>query len=1208
MRAKLRPRKKILKGFAAICHNIMEQAEKEGKVNLEEQKAIRDYLLGALSDKSEMRRIEEKILLEDDFVEELSIAEDQLIDEYLDGALNASEEKSFDQYFLNAPERKQKLRLIRNLRKYAAGSEKQNVRQIPKEKSRYSDWRRLISLPGFRLAAASLLVLLFGFAIWRTVFYQSDAEKGLVQLQIAYRGQRPTKSRSTANFGYAPVTVTRGNTQTITDRNAYNLATIYLGEAIQNHPADSDAQHNLGLFYFAEKNFDDALKHFNNALEKDPNNAKLNNDVGAVYLEKANSIETEERGDEILGNSALALKFFNRATELDNSLLEAVFNKALVLQKMRLTNEARKAWEEYLQKDPSSPWASEARENLERLKEQSHIQKDKSQILRDFLDAFQRRDDAGAWEIASQTKELITGIMIQQQLAQKFLEANQQSRKEEADKILSAFVYLGELEKQNAGDLFFSELVTYYKNTDQVQRQKLFEAHEKLRAGHELIVKPNFKQALEVLHNAKSLFIETGNIWEASIADYQIYYCFSRVDRIKESNEKLSALSDFAGQRNFRWLQVLADGWVAETYFFLGEFSKASFYNQKSLSSAQEISDNYNIRRILVQLTEQYKAIGEPRKALFFTYRNLTFSDSYYTFPRQRWRDLNYATETLYRFRFYDAAAAFGEEATDFAQNKVKDNLMFRTSRRNLALIYGSLKKFKEASEHIDSVFQMSQTFTDEAMKKRLVANSLQVSADLQRQAGDCQKAVENYNQAIQTYQEMEFVGFKYNAIKGRLFCSMSQQNNAAVKEEFAALLQEFDKDRKKLNKEDDRNAFFNAEQEVYDAAINYAYTTLKDAEQSFNYAENSRARSLLNLVRGSSELIQPLSLGAIRENMPDLQMIYYAVLPDKILIWHVSKTNFTVFEKPFKQDELENKILDYTKILIEKKDEASVTYAAKELYALLIEPLETALEKDKSLCIVADKSLFQLPFSSLISPKTNKYLIEDYALLSAPSATVFINETEISRQKSAAQGETVLSIGNPAFSNKEYIELKDLPSARREAEEIAPLYDSPRVFVDEEAVKQQIVNNLDEADVVHFAGHYVPNSTSPSLSKLLLAKGDLTVEEIMEKKLSRPRLVVLSACETGVEKFYNGEGMIGAARAFLASDIPLVVASQWSVDSAPTAELMINFHRYRKQQGLPTIAALRQAQIDMLDGEDTRFRQPYYWAGFLPIGGFANY
>lgn len=152
------------------------------------------------------------------------------------------------------------------------------------------------------------------------------------------------------------------------------------------------------------------------------------------------------------------------------------------------------------------------------------------------------------------------------------------------------------------------------------------------------------------------------------------------------------------------------------------------------------------------------------------------------------------------------------------------------------------------------------------------------------------------------------------------------------------------------------------------------------------------------------------------------------------------------------------------------------------------------------------------------------------------------------------------------------------------------------------------MVSNLNESDVVNFAGHYVQNSKSPALSRLLLASGDLTIEEIMQQKLTRPRLMILSACDTGMEKLYHGEGMIGAARTFLASGVPLVVASQWSVDSDATADLIIKFHRYRKLQGMTTIAALRQAQIDMLNAADTRFRQPYYWAGFLPVGGYANY
>lgn len=109
-------------------------------------------------------------------------------------------------------------------------------------------------------------------------------------------------------------------------------------------------------------------------------------------------------------------------------------------------------------------------------------------------------------------------------------------------------------------------------------------------------------------------------------------------------------------------------------------------------------------------------------------------------------------------------------------------------------------------------------------------------------------------------------------------------------------------------------------------------------------------------------------------------------------------------------------------------------------------------------------------------------------------------------------------------------------------------------------------------------------------------------------KKLPQARLVVLSACETELEGFDNGEGMIGIARTFLAAGAPLVVASQWPVDSSATAELMIRFHQLRKLHGQSTTSALRHAQLEMLTGVDERHRNPYYWAAFLPVGGYASY
>jgi CHAT domain-containing protein len=141
---------------------------------------------------------------------------------------------------------------------------------------------------------------------------------------------------------------------------------------------------------------------------------------------------------------------------------------------------------------------------------------------------------------------------------------------------------------------------------------------------------------------------------------------------------------------------------------------------------------------------------------------------------------------------------------------------------------------------------------------------------------------------------------------------------------------------------------------------------------------------------------------------------------------------------------------------------------------------------------------------------------------------------------------------------------------------------------------------------VIHFAGHFLANRHSPGNSKLLFAGGDLRTSELGAYKLPQAKLVVLSACETGFERYDKSEGAIGIARTFLALGAPIVVATQWKVDSEPTKDLMILFHRNRKQKGMTSAESLRQAQLELLRSGQTA--APYYWAGFSLFGGYADY
>lgn len=120
----------------------------------EVQERIRRYLLGQLSDGAR-EEFEQKLLVDEELFEELLVVEDELNDDYLMGELPRDERVQFEQHFLTAPERQEKLRFARALSRYVTVSNQRertfgNVLPVPK-----SSWTMLI-----RVAAAFAVVIL----------------------------------------------------------------------------------------------------------------------------------------------------------------------------------------------------------------------------------------------------------------------------------------------------------------------------------------------------------------------------------------------------------------------------------------------------------------------------------------------------------------------------------------------------------------------------------------------------------------------------------------------------------------------------------------------------------------------------------------------------------------------------------------------------------------------------------------------------------------------------------------------------------------------------------------------------------------------------------------------------------------------------------------------------------------------------------------
>ena len=143
----------------------------------------------------------------------------------------------------------------------------------------------------------------------------------------------------------------------------------------------------------------------------------------------------------------------------------------------------------------------------------------------------------------------------------------------------------------------------------------------------------------------------------------------------------------------------------------------------------------------------------------------------------------------------------------------------------------------------------------------------------------------------------------------------------------------------------------------------------------------------------------------------------------------------------------------------------------------------------------------------------------------------------------------------------------------------------------------------------VHFATHGFLDSLHPELSGLVLSmvdekgnaqNGFLRAHEIFNLKLPA-ELVVLSACQTGLGKEIRGEGLVSLTRGFMYAGAPRVVVSLWNVNDHATAELMARFYRGMLRDDLRPAAALRAAQISLMN--ERKWKSPFYWAAFTVQG-----
>lgn len=1264
--------------------------EEQGSSNMAQENQdgglISRYLLGRLQE-NELEQLEERMMVDTEFYEQVLLAEDEMVEAYVNSDLPERDVADFRASFLSTAEGRQKVAYAKAMHEYVPNhssnsdeAERENGKAVataleiktvakgtPETERQKNDqaakvrnisrpaWWRRPALAPYLAAAAAVMVIGVGFGIWQLIS-PSEVSKGSKTLAYAYRDQRPLEARI-SGFDYAPASTTRGGEPKV-DRTARNLAESILLDAVLKHP-NAATHHAAGRLYLAEKKFDEGIEQFEQALKDDPNNAQLHSDYGAALLEKGEVEADSGEAARSLGDLAKAFEHFTKALNLDGSLLEALFNRAICEQRMGLSAQAADDWRSYLEKDADSRWSDEARENLRRIEVHSVSQSPKrEEVVQEFIEGWRLRDDERAWKALSRSQVRI-GNFIVEILIDQYLALTAQGRVNEASTKLSATSYAGELQSRKVGDDYTLHIVRVYQSSTEDQRFALSQARALLRSGQTLIMQSDMKAAEKAYLEAERIFDQNGDKCESLSSEFWTGIC--RLETVPQQSAVIFArLVRICEAENYKWLLVRALNGLANHYTSLNEYSKVIRYAQWSKAVAEQGEDTYGLVLARAHLVGAYRSLGNTQECLTHLSELLTLSAEKPLEPMQRCLYYILAAWVLNSRGLNLAALCYGKAALELAL-ALKETTMTCVSYTHCGMFYGKLGDYETALDNTSRAFEMAKSKSNEPAGLLMMAYSKLHIGSLYRQMGDWEKAIASYNESVAFYDQVANAAFVHQVHKGLFLAYAASANAALAKQELDKAILYYESNRSRILEQSNRNSFFDLEQDIYDVAIEFETGQMNEPSEAFGYSEMSRSRSLLDLVRKKGHIqedgcgpdpsfsyaSQPLSLQEVMRRLPDeVQIVQYAVLDDKLIVWHITKTEFTSFEKKIELTELDELVRNFVRLvsspMASEREDLSVVSNA--LYKCLIEPVESSLDKHKQLLIVPDKSLNLVPFQALTSPTTGRYLIEDYVVALSPSSSLLVSCSEDASKKAHLTDERLLSVGIARVDHTKYKGLSDLPSAAVEARTISSDYKSAHVLDREHASKEELMNWAAWANVIHLASHFVTSTSSPLRSKLLLAQPapgesgfgsdetELEASEVYRIKLPHAKLVVLSACRTGVEQFYRGEGAIGLARTFIAAGVPLVVASLWPVDSDSSAKLMVSFHNYRtgpdfldaKQargesvsaglygpcSGQPRSSAqsLRLAQLDMLNGPDLRYRHPYYWALFSVIGGYATF
>jgi CHAT domain-containing protein len=1096
--------------------------------------------------------------------------------------------------------------------------------------------RMSLSTPSRRLwsivAVATVLLAGGGYLLYRSFANAPAPEpRGVAALVAAVGNRRPVEARMTGGFAhgpYSPAARRRGPSPRAEGARPHDSESLHLIRAradilteLVEH-ASPAAFGACALLDLATGDTEKAVRGLEEATAEAPANARLLNDLAVAYLARG---EDEDQPRDLVR----ALSTIDRAVAADNSLPEARFNRALMLERVYLYPAAREAWREYLALEESSGWAAEARDHLAKL--EAPGEDALWAAARGELDEVVARGDlAAAREVVGRHPNSAR-TYARDELFAAWADARAEGRGEDAARALETArtvgVALAELQRDTfVRDAVASADVAARAPDSERRLEALARGHRAYRDGLTLIASEEYERAASAFDEAHRAFAYVVVTPYRALTAYQRAICTAYRFNYASALATVEQVRDISEQRGYLHLAGLC--WI-----LLSQVQNSRFEPARAVSSGlaalpylEANGDTNKLSLAHAALADSYKYLGNLDAMAKHQYQALASLRRAGGVPSLLPTMLAVSAEKLgilgeYTIALYFLDSALAEVSRDSTESD-RGYLFFERSCTN-----ARLGRRAEADADLERATRHCDAISDKSVRSGLKAVIL-IEGGERLIESDPAGAVESLTAADKVYENTTDRSFaaKIHLLRGRAYLRLGDDDRA--ERDLQGAIDEFERTRHTIPQEGLRISFFQESQSAYEEMIAFQLARRDRPDRAFDYAETARARALLDILeknrRAASvdsrivlsldEQARPLRLNVIQSSLPEgVALVEYSVLPDRLQVWVVRRDAVDALSSPVRGEEVERMADDFRRAVEAGVAGDGLKWASAPLYNAAVRVLEPFLSPGVAVIVVPDKGLQQVPFAALLNPDTGQYLIEDRPLVVCPSASIFVRCLQRDRVLQAHDDGSALVVGNPRFDRNSFPGLADLPGAAAEATRIATLYRPSALLQGEAATKSAFLAAAGRYSVVHFAGHALMDADSPLNSRLIFAPepgatagnggGALSAYELYRERFARTRLVVLAACRTAGGQSMPGEGMASLARPFLAAGVPAVMAALWDADDY-AAERLVTAFSERRSAGDDPMTALRVAQLGLLRGADGSLRSPAMWANFQLLGG----